>query len=124
MTAGLATLRALLRPGVFESLAEATATLAASLERACREEGVEATAPRVGGMLGLWFAPRAPRNLSEARATRTALFAGYHRSMLAAGVHLPPSPFEAWFLSTAHAPEDLRLVASATRAWARGARGP
>jgi glutamate-1-semialdehyde 2,1-aminomutase len=121
MTAGLATLRALLRPGVFEALADRTASLASAVEGECRSEGLEAVAPRVGGMLGLWFASRAPRNLAEARATRTSLFPDYHRALLAAGVHLPPSPFEAWFLSTAHSAADVERVASATRAWARTA---
>ena len=120
MTAGLATLRELLRPGVFDALSDATSRLADALERACRSHGLDAVAPRAGGMLGLWFARSAPRNLSEARATRVDLFPSFHASMLASGVYLPPSPYEAWFVSTAHGAAEVSRVASAAAAWARG----
>ena len=53
-------------------------------------------------MLGLWFAEAAPTNLSEAQASDLDRFRRYHGLMLANGVHLPPSPFEAWFVSLAH----------------------
>ena len=66
------------------------------------------------------FAKEAPRNLSEAKATRTALFKPFHASMLAAGVHLPPSPYESWFVSTAHGVAEIEHVVSAAEGWARG----
>jgi glutamate-1-semialdehyde 2,1-aminomutase len=118
MTAGIATLRELLRPGVFASLAETTERLASGLEAALAAGGVEAVAPRVGGMLGLWFARSAPRDLAEAKASRTDLFPGFHAAMLRAGVHLPPSPYEAWFVSSAHSAADIDAVVSATAHWA------
>jgi glutamate-1-semialdehyde 2,1-aminomutase len=120
MTAGLATLREIQRPGAFAALSETTARLARGLESACRDGGVDAVAPHVGGMLGLWFAASAPRDLGEAKATRVDRFAGYHAACLASGVHLPPSPFEAWFVSTAHSEADVLQVVSATRRWAAG----
>jgi glutamate-1-semialdehyde 2,1-aminomutase len=115
MTAGLATLRGLLAPGVFDGLAATTARLADELAAALRSEGVDAVAPRRGGMTGLWFARTAPRDLAEAKATRTDRFRPFHAAMLAAGVHLPPSPFEAWFVSTTHGEREIRLVAEAAR---------
>jgi glutamate-1-semialdehyde 2,1-aminomutase len=118
MTAGLATLRELLRPGVFAALSETTERLASGLEGALRAGGVDAVAPRVGGMLGLWFADAPPANLAEAKASRTDLFPSFHASLLSSGVHLPPSPFEAWFVSTAHTSADVSAVVSATRSWA------
>jgi glutamate-1-semialdehyde 2,1-aminomutase len=105
MTAGDATLRALARPGVFERVEAAARALAEGLEAVGRKAGVEVAAPRAGTMLGLWFARRAPRNLAEAKATDVQRFRRYHGAMLARGVHLPPSPFEAWFVSLAHGPE-------------------
>jgi glutamate-1-semialdehyde 2,1-aminomutase len=119
MTAGLATLRALRAPGVFDALVDATARLAEGVEVALRGAGVEAIAPHAGGMMGLFFAKTAPRNLVEVKATRTDLFAPFHASMLRSGVHLPPSPFEAWFVSTAHGSLEIERVVSAAESWGR-----
>jgi len=102
MTAGRCTLEILQREGVFEQIAGATARLAEGLQRMAREAGLAATAVHVGAMLGFWFAETAPRNLTEARASDLERFRRYHGLMLAGGVHLPPSPFEAWFVSLAH----------------------
>ena len=102
MTAGYRTLKVLSRPGVFEQIADTTAELAAALQREARAAGVSATGVSVGAMMGLWFSETAPRNLSEAQATDLQRFRRYHGLMLARGVHLPPSPFEAWFVSLAH----------------------
>jgi glutamate-1-semialdehyde 2,1-aminomutase len=102
MAAGDATLRVLARRGVFERIERRARALADGLERVAREEGVACVAPRAGSMLSLWFAARAPRSLAEATATDTTRFVRYHGAMLAAGVHLPPSPYEAWFVSLAH----------------------
>jgi glutamate-1-semialdehyde 2,1-aminomutase len=120
MTAGHATLRALARPGVFETIADATRRLAEGLVAIARDVGVPVAAPHVGTMLGLWFAPRAPRDLAEARATDVARFPAYHAAMLREGVHLPPSPFEAWFVSLAHTPPVVERVLRAHRAALRG----
>jgi glutamate-1-semialdehyde 2,1-aminomutase len=119
MTAGLATLRALSRPGVFEALRDATARLAREVTAACRAGGIDAVVPHAGGMAGLWFSREAPRDLATARKTRVDLFAGFHASLLASGVHLPPSPYEAWFVSTAHGSIEIGHVVSAVEAWAR-----
>ncbi len=102
MTAGYHTLRELARDGVFARIEGATARLAEGLAREAQEAGVPAVALSVGTMLGLWFAERAPTNLAEAKATDIERFRRYHGLMLANGVHLPPSPFEAWFVSAAH----------------------
>jgi glutamate-1-semialdehyde 2,1-aminomutase len=122
MAAGLATLRVLTRRGVFPRIARQTAALADGLERVAAEEGVEAVAPRCGAMLGLWFAPRAPRNLSEAKRTDVERFKRYHGAMLAAGVHLPPSPYEAWFVSLAHDERIVRAILAAHRTALRASK--
>jgi glutamate-1-semialdehyde 2,1-aminomutase len=108
MAAGLATLGVLTRRGAFARIERHAARLASGLEEVARAEGVALVAPQVGGMLGIWFAPRAPRNLTEAKATDVERFKRYHAAMLARGVHLPPSPYEAWFVSLAH---DARVIA-------------
>ena len=122
MTAGLATLRGLFQPGVFDALTDTTNRLCEAIERAFRSAGVDVVVPRRGGMMGLWFAKAAPTNLVEAKATRTAIFPSFHASMLASGVYLPPSPYEAWFVSTAHGAREIAHVAEATARWAASAK--
>src|SRR5437588_423994 len=57
---------------------------------------------RVGSLLTLFFRERPPRNFREAKSSDVKAFAGFFHSMLDAGVLLPPSQFEAWFVSVAH----------------------
>ena len=96
MAAGEATL-AQLTPDVYAKL-EARGR---RLESGLRVKG--ASVARVGSLLTLFFRERPPRNFSEARAADTQAFARFFHSMLEAGVVLPPSQFEAWFVSAAHA---------------------
>jgi len=116
MTAGYHTLKVLSRPGVFERIAAATTQLAAGLAAEARAAGIPVVAKSVGAMLGLWFAETAPQNLAEAKATDLDRFRAYHGLMLQQGVHLPPSPFEAWFVSLAHDEAILERILSAHRA--------
>jgi glutamate-1-semialdehyde 2,1-aminomutase len=95
MAAGEATLKQL-TPEVYASI-EAQA---ARLEGNLRVQG--ASVARVGSLLTLFFRDRPPRNFREAKTSDTTAFAGFFHSMLNAGVLLPPSQFEAWFVSAAH----------------------
>ena len=95
MAAGEATLRHL-TPDVYASLEQNAARLEAGL-------GVKgASVARVGSLMTLFFSERPPRNFREAKASDTEAFARFFHSMLDAGVLLPPSQFEAWFVSAAH----------------------
>jgi glutamate-1-semialdehyde 2,1-aminomutase len=58
----------------------------------------------------LFFAQTQPRNFAEARACDRRAFGEFFRSMLAAGIVLPPSQFEAWFISAAH--DDVAIEAT------------
>jgi len=73
---------------------------AARLEQGLRVEG--ACVARVGSLLTVFFRRTPPRNFSEAKRSDTQAFARFFHSMLDAGVVLPPSQFEAWFVSAAH----------------------
>jgi glutamate-1-semialdehyde 2,1-aminomutase len=95
MAAGIATLTQL-TPQVYAGI-EAQA---ARLERGLLVKG--ANVARVGSLLTLFFRDRPPRNFREAKSSDTTAFAGFFHSMLNAGVILPPSQFEAWFVSAAH----------------------
>jgi glutamate-1-semialdehyde 2,1-aminomutase len=108
MAAGEATLL-LLTPNVYATI-EARAD---RLERGLRREGVSVS--RVGSLLTMFFRDAAPANFSEAKASDTHAFARFFRNMRKAHVLMPPSQFEAWFLSAAHddAVVDATLAAAA-----------
>jgi glutamate-1-semialdehyde 2,1-aminomutase len=102
VAAGLATLEALGRAGVYERLEALGAYLEAGLTGALADAGVEGTVQRVGSMLTLFFAPGPVRRLDDVPATAPARFGAFWRGMRARGVVLPPSQYEAWFISLAH----------------------
>ena len=95
MAAGEATL-AQLTPDVYAAI-EAQA---AKLEAGLRVPG--ACVARAGSLLTVFFSDRPPQNIAEAKASDTRAFARFFHSMLDAGVLLPPSQFEAWFVSAGH----------------------
>jgi glutamate-1-semialdehyde 2,1-aminomutase len=98
MAAGEATLRAL-TSDVYAFIERQAARLEAGIA-AKRIEG--ASVARVGSLLTVFFRDPAPRNFREAKSSKTDAFGRFFHSMLAAGVLLPPSQFEAWFVSAAH----------------------
>jgi glutamate-1-semialdehyde 2,1-aminomutase len=108
--AGLATLRVLEREPPYARLEAAAQELAEALRR----PGVQVNV--VGSLLTLFFGQDPVTDYDSARRSDLELFAEFHRAMLAGGVYLPPSQFEAWFLSTRH---DERAVAAITDAAGR-----
>jgi glutamate-1-semialdehyde 2,1-aminomutase len=100
MAAGEATLRAL-TSDVYALLEQQAARLEAGIA-AKRIEG--ASVARVGSLITVFFRDRPPRDFREAKSSNTEAFGRFFHSMLAAGVILPPSQFEAWFVSAAHGP--------------------
>lgn len=114
MAAGLATL-SLLDEWTYRGLEEKGSLLAQGLLDAASSAGTEITVNRVGSMIGLFFGPGEVRNFDDAKRTRSKLYGGFHRAMLAQGVYLPPSAFETLFLSAVHTPADLELTLNAAR---------
>ena len=106
MAAGEATLQQL-TPEVYR----AVETRADRLEEGLRRPGVSVN--RVGSLLTLFFRDGAPINFAEARQSDTALFAGFFNTMRERGVLLPPSQYEAWFLSAAHDDEAIAATLEA-----------
>lgn len=107
MAAGLATLRELQRTGTYERLARRTTELAKGLVLLAHKAGIPAMAHHAPGLLTLYFTGRPVRNAQEARSTDANRYARYFRRMLEQGIYLPPSPYEAWFLSTAFGDREL-----------------
>jgi glutamate-1-semialdehyde 2,1-aminomutase len=107
MAAGLATLRETARHGFYDELEVRTERLLGGLEAAARRRGVPMTLGHAGSMWGVYLAAGPVRNYADAKKTDTALFARWHRAALARGVFLPPSAFEAAFVSSAHTDADI-----------------
>jgi glutamate-1-semialdehyde 2,1-aminomutase len=76
--------------------------LADGLSSAFAEAGVPATVNRVESLFSLFFSEGPVKNYADARAADHARFARFFHSMLDDGIYLPPSGYEAWFVSTAH----------------------
>jgi glutamate-1-semialdehyde 2,1-aminomutase len=113
MAAGTAALDALAEPGVYDRLEVNARSLATGLAEAVGDRGCVV---QMGAMLTLFFAPRPPANYAEVQATDGHAFARFFHAMLDRGVLLPPSPFEAWFTTVAHGPEEIELTLDAARA--------
>ena len=80
-----------------------------------------ASVARVGPLLTVFFRPAAPLEASEALDADREAYARFFGSMLDQGILLPPSPFEAWFLSAAHDDEAISRIAAALPGAARAA---
>jgi glutamate-1-semialdehyde 2,1-aminomutase len=104
--AGLATLR-LLDGAAYEQLARSTERLAHGLREAAAAAGVPVQVPHATGLLTVFFSERPVRDYEGARGADPAAFAVFFNAMLARGVYLPPSAFEAWFPSLAHGDAEL-----------------
>jgi glutamate-1-semialdehyde 2,1-aminomutase len=115
MAAGIATL-AQLHPERYEELEATGAALEAGLRRAAAGAGPDVSIARVGALLTVFFRPEAPRNGSEALTADREAYARFFGAMLDAGVLLPPSQFEAWFISLAHGPAEVERTIEAAAA--------
>ena len=125
MAAGLATLRELQKPELWEKLRARSAELAQGLREIAAEAGVDFSADSAGGMLGFFFHPGPVTCFADAKNANQARFRRFFAEMLEGGVYLAPSPFEAAFVSTAHRPADIRQTLEVARgAMKKAARVP
>ena len=115
VAAGLATLRALERPGVYERLEERGARVEWDIVEAAAASGVPITVNRVGSMLTVFFTAGPVTDYASAKRADTDRYARYFHGMREGGVFLAPSQFETAFLSLAHTDEDLAVAARACR---------
>jgi len=115
MAAGLAMLDLIQTPGFHETLEAKTNALCDGLEAAAREAGVAFTTQRVGGMFGMFFSNEQVDTYAQAMACDTAAFNRFFHAMLARGVYLAPSAFEAGFMSSAHDDDAIAATIEAAR---------
>ena len=119
VSAGLATLRALADPGVYQVLEEKGARLQQGLEWTLREHHLPGVVNRQGSMLTLFFGVERVRDADEARCCDKERFARFFHALLSRGIYWPPSPFETAFVSLSHEMEEIDRTVDAFDAWAR-----
>ena len=115
MRAGLATLPKLEASGFYEALNAKTQRLAEGLRRALAESGVPGQVNVAGSLLTLFFTAEPVRDYAGAKKSDIARFGAFFRAMLDRGIFLPPSQFEAFFLSAAHTDADIDRTIDAAR---------
>jgi len=113
MACGLATLRRLRGGGIYETLEQHAARLAAGLEAAAKKAGVDCCVQRAGSMLTLFFQRGPVRDYDSALHSDTAAFSRFFWAMIERGVYWPCSQFEALFVSAAHSDADIDATLSA-----------
>jgi glutamate-1-semialdehyde 2,1-aminomutase len=119
--AGLATLRAAV-PDVYARVDTAAATVAALAADALKAEGVPFRLQEAGSLFSVFLGTDGPvRDFAEAKGQSSAAYAAFFHAMLSRGVYLPPSGYEAWFLSAAHDDAAIGRIAAALPAAARAA---
>ena len=117
MAAGLATLQALQAEDFYDDLENTASSLKHALHKAAEASEIDGkiTINRVGSMLTVFFHPGPVRNFADADAANRDAFAAFFGAMLDEGIYLPPSPFEAMFVSAAHDAEDIKATGKAAR---------
>ncbi len=127
MAAGLATLRHLRehKKEIYPRLNKMGAELAEGVAAAAKEAGVSICFNRVGSMFTWFFTPGPVTDWNSAAKCDTEAFGRFFRNLLDNGIYLPPSQFEAAFLSAAHTEDDIqRTIAAAKQAFAGALNQP
>ncbi len=120
VAAGLATLR-LATPEVYAKVDASAVRIARSLDAALTDAGVTHAVANAGSLFNPSFRATAPRDYAEALAQDSFRYAPFFHAMREQGVALPPSVFEAWFLTAAHGEEELQRIEAALPIAARAA---
>jgi glutamate-1-semialdehyde 2,1-aminomutase len=119
--AGLATLRTC-TPDVYARVDKAAATVAMLAAQALKSEGVPFRLQEAGSLFSVFLGVDGQvRDFGEAKGQSSAAYAAFFHAMLRQGIYLPPSPFEAWFLSAAHDDAAIGRIADSLPAAARAA---
>lgn len=107
MVAGIKTLEVLIREKPYAYLEELTQRLANGISELLREKGIPHRINLIGSMFTVFFTDQEVKDFQSAKSSDTQMFARFFRALLSEGVLIPPSQFEAWFLSMAHTQEDI-----------------
>lgn len=113
MEAGYQALGLLLQDGFYEQLLKKTQLITKPVKEMIEKKQLNASLQQVGSMFTLFLGRKSVANMEEAKLTDKTLFSLFFRFMLSEGIYIPPSPYEAWFVSMAHLDEDLKKTADA-----------
>ena len=115
VAAGIACLKALAEPGVYDRLEATSKRLGDGIVQAAREAGVPLTLNRVGSMWTAFFTSEPVFDYASAKKADTAKFGHFYHLLLDEGVYLPPSQFESAFVSLAHGDKEIDFTLEAVR---------
>jgi glutamate-1-semialdehyde 2,1-aminomutase len=107
MTAGIETLQLLKSKKVYQNLEKKTFYLTERISECAEDRGIPLSLNRATGMFTLFFTEGPVKDYRTAKTSDTRRFAQFFIEMMEQGIYLPPSQFEAWFISLAHTPKDL-----------------
>ena len=115
VSAGIATLEALKKEGVYNKLAASTASLVVGLKKAAEQVGVPVQVNAIGSMFTVFFTDTPVTNFQTAKTSDTVRYGRFFHAMLKNGVYFPPSQFETCFVSLAHTQSDIKATVEAAR---------
>lgn len=115
VTAGIETLKLLAQPGTYERLNQLGAMLAEGLREAIQNAGLTACVNQAGSLLTLFFGVSQVRDYATVTQSDTNMFARYFQQMVERGIYLPPSQFEAMFISLAHGEAEIQETIAAAK---------
>jgi len=113
MSAGIETLDILKAKKVYRDLAEKTGYLTDAISQRAKERGIPVTINHATGLFTLFFAEGPVKDYETAKKSDTQRFARFFIHLMEQGIYLPPSQFEAWFVSLAHSQKDLQRTIEA-----------
>ena len=115
MSAGIATLRQLTAPGIYEGIKRNAERLVTGFRQVLAEASIPAQVNGFGSLATIFFTNAPVRNYADAKRSDTKRYARFFREMLDRGIFLAPSQFEAAFVSAAHTSEDIDRTLAAAR---------
>ncbi len=115
VTAGIETLKILQAPGSYERLNDLGSMLAEGLRQAITDAGITGCVNQAGSLVTLFFGVEQVQNYATATQSDTKMFADYFQGMVERGIYLPPSQFEALFVSLAHSEGEIQETILAAR---------
>jgi glutamate-1-semialdehyde 2,1-aminomutase len=115
MAAGVAMIAHLLayKNEIYPTLERTSAAIAEGVAKLAADQGIALTTNRVGSMFTWFFTPSKVRDFASANASDTEAFGRFHRAMMERGVWLPPSQFEAAFVSAVVGRREVEMILAA-----------
>ena len=115
MSAGIAALKQLTKPGLYEVLTQLAQRLVVGLRSGLADAGIPGHVNATGSLATMFFTPEQVRNYADARRSNTKRYGRFFREMLDRGIFLAPSQFETAFVSAAHTSQDIDRTLVAAR---------